>query len=275
VVARFASDEVRLGETAFEVLGPAVPVLPLDEVPCEGCGGVELATVGKKEGLTIRRCANCGLAFTSPRPRFEVVRQRYSADYFEREYLPEMRETLESRRPYWQSILDRIEPFKGISTRLLEVGCGAGYLLREAQARGWDARGIDLNPAAVAYTRSLGLAVDLGDIASVTFEERSFGAILLESVLEHFMHPQDALRRCASALHPGGGLFITTIGYEGDLFLTQGMAFQYAWPGEHLFYFSASSLARMCEAVGLRVESCWRDATGDGLMLVATRRLDA
>jgi hypothetical protein len=97
---------------------------------------------------------------------------------------------------------------------------------------------------------------------------------MLDSTLEHFLSPRQALTVCARALHPGGGIFIWTLSSEGDLFMTHGMDFQYVGPSEHLYYFSASSLSRLCESVGLRVEQFWRDATADSLALVATKRID-
>lgn len=275
VTCTFANRAIQMGAVSVEA-SHAGTYGELIEVRCDCCGGTELEGLGKKDGLLVQRCRNCGLAFTAPRPAFEVIRLRYSPQYFEHEYLPEMQKNnlFQEHRARWNSYLDQVEPFRPISSRLFEVGCGAGYLLREGQTRGWQVQGLDLNPAAVAYARSLGVSAEVGDVAEYDFGGHRFGAVILESVLEHVLSPRAVLQKCAAALLPGGGLFILTLGYEGNVFITQGMAFQYVGPSEHLFYFSNSSLCRLCEEAGLRVEHLWQDETHDTILLLATRRFD-
>jgi SAM-dependent methyltransferase len=246
----------------------------LQDVACDCCNSIDLTEVGKKDGLTIRRCRNCGLVMTSPRPDFSRIRQRYSENYFEQEYMPHIHANLEEARKHWNSILDIMERYKKISPYLFEVGTGAGYLLKEATQRGWVASGIDLNSAAVRHAQGLGLDVTDGDILDVHLPSNKFGAILFESVIEHFLSPRQVLAKCVQALRPGGGISIETISNEGDLFMTQGMDFRYVGPSEHLYYFPASALIRLCESVGLRVERFWRDSTGDSVALWATKRID-
>ena len=241
---------------------------------CDCCRGTNLTDVGRKDGLTIRRCQDCGLVFTTPRPDFSRIRQRYSETYFEQEYLPLIHSTLEGLRQHWNNILDIVECYKNISPYLFDVGTGAGYSLQEATRRGWIASGIDVNPAAARYARGLGLDVSEGDILSIELPPDKFGAVLLESTIEHLLSPRQALAKCAQSLHPGGGIVIGTISNEGDMFMTQGMDFSYVGPSEHLYYFPASALCRLCESVGLRVERLWRDPTGDSVALVATKCID-
>jgi SAM-dependent methyltransferase len=246
----------------------------LQEIACDCCYGSDLIEIGKKEGLTVRRCLNCGLAFSSPRPDFSLIQQRYSQAYFENEYLPFVLSKLEESRNYWNHILDKLEPYKRLSRHLFEVGVGSGHFLQEAAKRGWITSGIDVNLGAVNYARGLGLDVAEGDIQNVDLPHNKFGAIILESTLEHFLSPRQVLAKCAQALHPGGGISIGTLSDEGDLFMTEGVDFKYFGPSEHLFYFPASALMRLCESEGLRVEWFFRNPTGDFVALCATKRID-
>ena len=65
-----------------------------------------------------------------------------------------------------------------------------------------------------------------------------------------------------------------TVSAEGDSFEQSGMASPLVGPAEHLFLFSAGSLVAMCEAVGLRVDTVWRNHTGDEIGIVASKRRD-
>jgi SAM-dependent methyltransferase len=118
--------------------------------------------------------------------------------------------------------------------------------------------------------------VQEGDVEAPDFElpGGGFGAVVLDSVLEHFRWPRQVIAKCARALRPGGGLLIWTMANDGDALTREGAAFMYFGPSEHLFYFSATSLCRMCEDAGFRVERLWRDETADSIVLLARRRLD-
>ena len=274
----FESPDGRHRLAAFQVRAShAEPVEAPDVIRCDCCGRDENNPLGKKDGLTIVQCGECGLAFTSPRPDFARIGQRYSQRYFIDEYLPSMQADHEAHRARWNYYLDQVERYKALNARLFEVGTGAGYLLKEAVGRGWMVSGIDVNPAAVTYARdSLGLEVSCHNIDApdLPLAEGAFGAILLESTLEHFLSPRRVIAACARALQPGGGLFIWTLAIDGDVVVREGMAMKYVGPSEHLFYFSATALCRLCEDNGLRVERMWRDDTGDGIAVVASKRLD-
>jgi SAM-dependent methyltransferase len=274
----FETPDGRHRLAAFRVRAShADPVEAPEIVRCDCCGSDDPDLFGKKDGLTIVQCRGCGLAFTSPRPDFARIGQRYSQQYFLNEYLSSMHSDHEAHRARWNYYLDQVERFKALNSRLFEVGTGAGYLLKEAVRRGWTVSGIDVNPAAVTYARdTLGLDVTCHNIDSSDFAlpEGAFGAILLESTLEHFLSPRRVIAACARALQAGGGLFIWTLAADGDVLMREGMAMTYVGPSEHLSYFSATALCRLCEDNDLRVERVWRDETSDSIAVVASKRID-
>lgn len=243
------------------------------KIPCNTCGGQEWVPIGRKDNLTLVRCKTCGLIFTNPRPDPEIIHARYSPDYFEEEYLKGILDNFSIHETHWNNILNEVERFRMVSPYLFEVGTGAGFALSLANKRGWKASGIDLNEKAVMYARNqLGLDVNLGDISRWQFPDIKYGAILLESTLEHFEDPAQVIAKCARALHPGGGLFIWTLTSEGEVFKDRGLDYHFIGPSEHLYYFTAGNLCQMCERVGLRVDSVWREALFDSIALIATCR---
>lgn len=98
---------------------------------------------------------------------------------------------------------------------VLEVGCGNGvFLPRLAEAVGPTGRvvGIDHAQAFVDEARAkvagLGLngsvAVELGDVYHLPFDDGSFDAAHCERVLMHLENPTEALREMARVVRPGG-----------------------------------------------------------------------
>lgn len=74
-------------------------------------------------------------------------------------------------------------------TNVLDVGAGDGlitYLI--------GAKGIEYEPKAVEIAQAIGLDVIQGDAYALPFPDNSFDAVTMFDVLEHFEHPEQALK---------------------------------------------------------------------------------
>ena len=101
---------------------------------------------------------------------------------------------------------------------VMEVGCGAGAFVRAAQRAGLEARGIEINAAAVDIARQQGLPVDLLDLQDAAESlAGQFDAVCSFQVLEHVPQPGDFLRLSLALLKPGGVLIACVP--NGDSFL--------------------------------------------------------
>ena len=100
------------------------------------------------------------------------------------------------------------------SFRLLDVGCGFGSLLKEAQAQGFQAYGVELAPwnAHIAYLDVPQARVCIGDAENLPFRSEVYDGVVLKGVLHHLGHPEQALAEIYRVLKPGGCLCI----FEGD-----------------------------------------------------------
>ena len=98
---------------------------------------------------------------------------------------------------------------------VLDLGCGAGDLLRLLAARGVAAWGVDSDAESVTLARAQGLTVDQGDglEALSALDAASLGALVLIQVVEH-LPPQKLVELVALAadkLRPGGLLVAETV----------------------------------------------------------------
>jgi 2-polyprenyl-3-methyl-5-hydroxy-6-metoxy-1,4-benzoquinol methylase len=133
----------------------------------------------------------------------------------------------------------------------LDVGCGSGRVLRNLAALGWDARGIDFDPAAVEACRAQGLRADIGGLDEQGFAPESFDALTASHVLEHLPEPAAFLRACARVLAPGGTLVVVTPNAEGLGHRAFGPAWRGLEPPRHLQVFTRASLSRLAQSAGL------------------------
>lgn len=106
------------------------------------------------------------------------------------------------------------------SSRLLDIGCGAGQEFKWMAGFG-KVEGLETHPPTCAVARQTGNEVHLGDVEKGTdFPAASFDLIFMLDVLEHLEKDGPVLAECRRLLKPGGHLLITVPAYR---FLWSGM----------------------------------------------------
>jgi SAM-dependent methyltransferase len=98
--------------------------------------------------------------------------------------------------------------------RIIEIGSGTGSgVLGTFPKR---VKGLEINPAAVAYCQSLGMSVQLiKDDGAFPESDGAFDACILDNVLEHIENPRDTLDECCRITGANGGLVIAVPGIRG------------------------------------------------------------
>jgi SAM-dependent methyltransferase len=197
-------------ETRGAGAGPTTP-------RCVACGGAalepHLAVGGQMDehGLIpttdqygtaladIVRCRRCGHMQLERFPDEVELKQAYARAESE-DYVSEERGQRETAR----LVLDAIE--RHVSRgRLVDLGCWLGFLVSEAQERGWDAIGVEPSEFASRHARErLGVDVRTADLLDATLPDGEFQAVVLGDVIEHLPRADLALDRVAALLAPGG-----------------------------------------------------------------------
>ncbi|UCG07208.1 MAG: class I SAM-dependent methyltransferase [Desulfobacterales bacterium] len=103
--------------------------------------------------------------------------------------------------------LKKIPNINHIRPRLLDVGCGTGYLLQKMLAQGLDAWGLDPYPRIETARESVSKRVIAGSIEDVPDE--TFQIITAVEVLEHVENYMKLLESMKELLSPNGFIIIT------------------------------------------------------------------
>jgi 2-polyprenyl-3-methyl-5-hydroxy-6-metoxy-1,4-benzoquinol methylase len=150
-------------------------------------------------------------------------------------------------------------PASGESPRLLDVGCGNGDFLEIARQAGWQAQGVDLDPAAAATARARGFDVRVGGIDALQDKSGTFDMVTLCHVIEHVPDPPAVLASARSLLKPGGRLWIETPNVDSFGAAAYGACWRDLDPPRHLVIFSRGALEERLRAAGFKgIRQYWR-----------------
>jgi 2-polyprenyl-6-hydroxyphenyl methylase / 3-demethylubiquinone-9 3-methyltransferase len=118
---------------------------------------------------------------------------------------------------YFRDVLSRHFGAGTAGLRVLDIGCGGGFLAEEFAAIGCRVSGIDPSPASVGAARAhadgAGLRIDyrVGAGEELPFPDASFGVACCCDVLEHVSDVDRVIGETARVLEPGGLYLFDTI----------------------------------------------------------------
>ncbi|MFZ0795713.1 MAG: class I SAM-dependent methyltransferase [Candidatus Korobacteraceae bacterium] len=139
------------------------------------------------------------------------------------------------------------------SGKVLDVGCGDGDLVLAMQNRGWQAQGLDPDPAAVQFARQRGAEVCLGALSDQRYDSDSFDGIVMNHAIEHVLDPVACVRECHRILRPGGRLILATPNIESCFHQKFGQHWLHLDPPRHLHLFRAQTLAEVVRRAGFPI----------------------
>ena len=154
------------------------------------------------------QCQRCDLVYTIPSLSASAMTQYYDAPYYGTGNV--RFNVLFERLITWFRNRRARRLRRYISSgRVLDVGCGRGYVLAALREYGFQVQGIELSELAVQHAREvLGLNVTVGGFDPDQYPDQSFDAVIFWHVLEHLPDVAAALQGALRILKPGGMLVI-------------------------------------------------------------------
>lgn len=227
---------------------------------CRICGSTDSTVRARPAPWTFLECGACGVFWVEPMPQGAAVGdadEHYTEAYYGGERRPDEDRFEALARSVSTRRLERIEADLGRRGRILDVGCGTGFLLATAAARGWEAVGVEVSARAAAAARAHpGVEVHTGTLEDAPFAAASFDAITLSHVLEHVPDPIALLERISSLLVADGVLVLALPNADGFLHTVTNLVHRLRrrygidrfscslYPPSHLYAFTSGSLVR-------------------------------
>ncbi len=243
-------EKIQIGYYAFET------------VPCTICNGTSFETIANKDRygfeLNLAICVQCGLAQTNPRMNQESYDHFYNEEY-RFIYGGEVGPTEVFFKDQYSRLGKKIYNFvtensEGQSLKgkfVLEIGCGAGGILKYFKDQGCIVKGIDLGSQYIGYGKMVhGLDLQVMSIEKLQLDQKP-DVIIYSHVLEHILDLKNQLNCLQSSMHDSTIVYIEVPGlknlhrsYQGDLLLYLQNA--------HVYHFTKTSLLNLMESQGFK-----------------------
>jgi SAM-dependent methyltransferase len=181
-------------------------------------------------------------------------------------YKPDAEE-LRDRLVQRAGMVVELETFAPRRGRLLDIGCNRGLLLRAAVDLGWEAVGVELEPAAAELARVEASATVYESIALAARHERPFDLVVAWHVLEHAYDPVRFLRDAATTLARDGVIALQTPSFTFvDEWRRRGRTSDILC-AVHTLYFTLAGFESVIGRAGLRPVAI--EDSADELLLTA------
>jgi SAM-dependent methyltransferase len=196
------------------------------------------------------RCPDCSLVWLQNSPEPSEMAAHYGSQYHTG--VTEAGERNPSSR--WKEHRSVVRTF-ATSGKMLDIGCSSGAFLRTMKDDRWDLCGIEIDPEVADRARkTTGAEVFVGDAPDAPFPPESFDVITCFHVLEHQYRPIELVAKAWQWLKPGGFFYVVVPNIDS----WEARLFRSYWYGleapRHLSHFSQSSLCRIGEVAGFRLE---------------------
>lgn len=219
-------------------------------ITCPVCNSTSARPSEKYKEYVIHHCESCDVEFADPMKspgkewyeNHTIYRNRYQSvgqyiGWMHREFL-------------------RLTP--GAGKRLLDVGCGTGDFVIEAERYGFDSIGLDFDAQAIAVGTSHWKTNRLHNLSIDDFffrNKQHFDAITFFEVLEHLEQPLEFLRDLKKYLHPGGHISFSVPNRDSTLnSLYRKLVPDIDYPPHHLTRWSKRAVEDFLKREGFSLE---------------------
>jgi|TARA_B100001964_G_C14190406_1_gene580774 2-polyprenyl-3-methyl-5-hydroxy-6-metoxy-1,4-benzoquinol methylase len=186
------------------------------------------------------RCKKCSLLFASSIYEDKQIHNLYEISGFSYEgELKGLKET-------YGNCLKIADKLINNKKRLLDIGCGNGFLLEKAMELGWEeVFGIELSKDAINKANSsIKKNIYNGSFESNNYKDQNFDVIFFAMVIEHFADINKCLSEVYRILAPGGCLIV--ISHDEQHFLSKILKDRHPCINdEHVCVFNKISLAKI------------------------------
>lgn len=218
--------------------------------------------VARTQHKTYRKCPSCGMTYLSwSRKPVSDYSKAYFFEEYKNQYGKTYLEDFDSIKMQGERRMKEIcalyDEKKLLPKKVLDIGCAYGPFLAAAAQSGWRCYGTDISEDAVTYVRdTLGFQAVTAAYPALDVDElgtKTFGAVTMWFVIEHFEDLDRVLSKTAELL-PEGGIFAfgTPAGHGVSMTYTPDTFFAQS-PSDHYSIWDEKTCGKILSKYGFSV----------------------
>ena len=202
----------------------------------------------------IVQCSECGLVYTSPRPKPSQIGKYYVQENYWGRNVEDLQALFndDKERAAYSPMYNIIRKYKR-KGKILDIGAGTGVFLSKFKNEGWKVEGVELMESAARYAKEhFGIVMKQGDFFNFSLPSNSFDVVALNGSLEHLYTPLETLSGIQKILKKDGIIIFSVPNYDSigrKVFGKNWFAFQ---PPRHLYHYSPRVIRQMLKNAGYK-----------------------
>jgi SAM-dependent methyltransferase len=203
------------------------------------------------EAFILSKCSCCGFLWVNDLTS-SMTYEEYGEYLFSQTTLTAQTDSSER---HWGKQLRLIRKKYGVSCKLLDIGCGAGYFLVYARSLGFEVEGVEPSNKLRKSAQDYGLTIHESiDVAMAGMGK--YDIITMFEVIEHIPHGDlsSFIQKASSLLASDGTILGTTPNADSFNILISREKDPAIWPPSHVSYFTKKSLFRFLVTHGFERE---------------------
>lgn len=228
------------------------------DISCPACESGRRQDYCRKNGFTIKRCADCGSIFCSPRPASGQLQRFYmesaSSRFWTEQFLPAVTQVRREKLfiPKAKQIYDLVFSRGSTPESICDVGAGHGLLLEELQKFWGKSQFYAIEPGqgSAVVCRQKGFKVLETMVEEAHEWEGTMDLVTCFEVMEHVFDPKKFVSSIYRLIKRGGFCLVTGLGGDGFDIQVLGSNSRSIFPPHHLNFLSVRGLERLFRKAG-------------------------
>lgn len=211
-----------------------------------------------KKSYILYKCESCGFI----RPQDSSVKDLLSVEIYDNpkniRFYNEKTRSIEEASEEYKYYFKHFMPYSNLVSKYnlkgsgLDIGCGAGHLIKTLSKQGLKMDGQDISPTLVSALKKQGIKVYGQDLSNLK-PNKKYNLVTFNQVLEHVGSPKSFILSIKKLLKEKGYIIFAVpylYGLVPQLLRSYWYGLGY---GQHLNFFSKKSLSILLEGIGFEI----------------------